>query len=503
MTNYLVCWIGRTDLRAVNESGEVGIGPIAQAAETKQYDVLCLISDYPKAEIHPYIEWLKNRSDTPVEVFHAALTSPTNYGEIYQAAVRVVSDLVAHRKEQYQLTFHLSPGTPAMAAVWVLLAKTLYPAKLIESSKDHGVQQVSIPFDIAAEFLPDLLRSSDERLGKLSAGLPPEAPAFADIIHRSPPMKRLIARAQLVAIRSVPVLIEGESGTGKELLARAIHGASLRKDHPFISVNCGAIPAELVESELFGHEKGAFTGATKEKKGYFEAADGGTLFLDEVGELPLTAQVKLLRALQEGEVVRVGAVSPVAVDVRVIAATNRKLTEEVVAGRFREDLFYRLAVAVMQVPALRDRSGDLSLLIDHLLDQINVQHASTPGFQHKKVSANAKNLLLQHTWPGNIRELMNTLQRAAIWSAGPSISAEDMREALLPPPRSSEVSLLDKPLGDGFDLQEVLELVARHYLQRALDEAGGNKTRAAQLVGLPSYQTLTNWLKKYKVEGAK
>lgn len=503
MINYLVCWIGRTDLRAVDESGEVGIGPIAQAAETQQYDVLCLISDYPKTEVQPYIEWLKKRFNKAVEVFQTALTSPTDYGEIYQAAVRVVSGIAALRKEQYQLTFHLSPGTPAMAAVWVLLAKTLYPAKLIESSKEHGVRPVSIPFDIAAEYLPDLLRTSDERLEKLSAGLPPEAPAFADIVYRSPSMKRLITKAQLVALRSIPVLIEGESGTGKELLARAIHGASPRKDRPFVPVNCGAIPAELVESELFGHEKGAFTGATREKRGYFEAADGGTLFLDEVGELPLAAQVKLLRALQEGEVVRVGAVSPVAVDVRVIAATNRKLTEEVAAGRFREDLFYRLAVAVMQVPALRDRSGDLSLLIDHLLDQINVQHASTPGFQHKKVSANAKNLLLQHTWPGNIRELMNTLQRAAIWSAGPSISAEDMREALLPPPRSSEVSLLDKPLGDGFDLQEVLELVARHYLQRALDEAGGNKTRAAQLVGLPSYQTLTNWLKKYNIEGAK
>jgi transcriptional regulator with PAS, ATPase and Fis domain len=184
-------------------------------------------------------------------------------------------------------------------------------------------------------------------------------------------MDRLIQRARRVAIRNVSVLIEGESGTGKELLARAIHRASPRKDRPFIAVNCGAIPAELVESELFGHEKGAFTGATQQRTGHFEAADGGTLFLDELGELPGPAQVKLLRTLQEGEVVRLGSSKPTKVDVRIIAATNRTLTEEIASGRFREDLFYRLAVAVLKLPPLRERSGDLGVLIDHLLAQVN------------------------------------------------------------------------------------------------------------------------------------
>jgi transcriptional regulator with PAS, ATPase and Fis domain len=499
MMNCLVCWIGRTDLRAPAESDEIGLGPIAQAVESDEYDTVDLLADYPEEQVAPYISWLKKQTSTDIQVHRAPLTSPTDFGEIYQIAHRIVTEALGRSNEKPALTFHLSPGTPAMAAVWILLAKTLFPANLIESSKERGVRIASVPFDISAEFLPHLLRESDERLEKLSAGLPPEAPAFADIVHQSPPMKRLMARAQLVALRAIPVLIEGASGTGKELLARAIHTAGPRRDRPFLTVNCGAIPAELVESELFGYEKGAFTGATKMKKGYFEAANGGTLFLDEIGELPAPAQVKLLRVLQEGEITRVGAVLPLEIDVRIIAATNCKLHEEVAAERFREDLFYRLAVAVLQVPTLGDRPGDLGLLIDHLLEQIHQQHTDTPGYKRKEITAGARNLLLQQSWPGNIRELINTLQRAVMWSTGPSIDLDDVREALLPPPKAAASDILDRPLGQNFDIQEILTSVAQHYLRRALNEAGGNKTKAATLIGLPSYQTLTNWLQKYDV----
>jgi transcriptional regulator with GAF, ATPase, and Fis domain len=297
------------------------------------------------------------------------------------------------------------------------------------------------------------------------------------------------------------VLIEGESGTGKEMLARAIHRASPRRQRAFVAVNCGAIPSELVESELFGHEKGSFTGAIQQKKGYFEVADGSTLFLDEIGELPAPAQVKLLRAIQEGEVVRVGATRPLKVDVRIIAATNRTLTEEIAVGRFREDLFYRIAVAVLNIPPLRERTGDLGLLVDHLLTQVNLEAAVEPGYKDKKLSAGARNLISGHKWPGNVRELHNTLRRAAIWSSGPAISSEDLRDALLPSIGQGRGAMNGQPLGGGFNLAELLKEIARGYLQRAMDEAHGNKTKAAELVGLPSYQTLTNWLEKYKVQG--
>ena len=500
MTKLLISWMGKTDLRAPEEEELVGKGPIAQSLSTRSYDAAVLISDYPKKEVAPFLKWLRPLTEAEITVRYEPLNGPTEFGQIYEAAVRVVNESLENHGKDAELTFHLSPGTPAMAAVWIILAKTRFPAELIESSPIHGVQTASVPFDISAEFVPDLLRVPDERLEQLTSGLPPEAPEFADIIHRSRVMARVIAKARRVAPRSVPVLIEGESGTGKELLARAIHRASPRRDEPFKAVNCGAIPAELAESELFGHEKGAFTGADRRRAGYFEAADCGTLFLDEIGELAPPAQVKLLRILQDGEVLRVGSTTPLKVDIRIIAATNRTLAEEIAAGRFREDLFYRLAVAGLLLPPLRERRGDLSLLLDRLLEQVNEDHAQEPGYEHKKFSPGARNILISHPWPGNVRELLNTLHRAALWTSGPTIRSEDVREALLPATPRAESRILDRPLGDGLSLPDLLALVARHYLVRALDEAQGNKTQAARLLGLPSYQTLTNWLSKYEVK---
>lgn len=495
----MLAWIGRADLRAPAEDATAGVGPIAQALEVRSFDRAYLLADYPEATVRPYLVWLRRRTNVAVEVVYERLSGPTEFGEIYEAAVRGVRRALDDDTDPTALTFHLSPGTPAMASIWIILGKTRFPAELIESSREQGVRTASVPFDISADFIPDLLRHQDERLRLGSAAEPPTAPEFADIVYRSRDMARLVQLARRVAPRSVPVLIEGESGTGKELFARAIHRASPRRERPFVAVNCGAIPAELVESELFGHEKGAFTGATASRKGCFEEASGGTLFLDELGELPGPAQVKLLRVIQEGEVIRVGGNRPVKVDVRIVAATNRTLTDEIAVGRFREDLFYRLAVAVLKIPPLRERGGDLSLLIGHLLEQVNREAASEPGYREKHLSASAKNILLGHAWPGNVRELLNTLRRAAIWSDGATISSEEARAALLPMAPRAGQNLLDRPLGEGFDIQGTMDEVARLYLRRAMEAAKGNKTKAAELVGLPSYQTLTNWLKRLEV----
>lgn len=499
MRKLLIAWIGRADLRAPSEGESVGVGPIAQAVGARVFDEAYLLSDYEDKVVAPYVKWLRGRTTTKVVISHEELSGPTQFGEIYEAAVRGVQKALGDRHRETALTFHLSPGTPAMAAIWILLGKTRFPAELVESSKEHGVRTVSVPFDISADFIPDLLRDNDERLREASAGEPPEAPEFADIVHRSRVMARLIQVARRVAVRNVPVLLEGESGTGKEMLARAIHRASARRQRPFVAVNCGAIPEQLVESELFGHEKGAFTDAKQFRKGYFEAAEGGTLFLDEIGELPKSAQVKLLRVIQEGEIVRLGATKPFKIDVRTVAATNRTLTDEIAAGRFREDLFYRLAVAVLRIPPLRERSGDLGILVKHLLEQVNREFAGQPGYKDKTLSAGANNLLLTHGWPGNVRELLNTLRRAAIWSDGTAISTEDIRGSLLPTVTFGRSDVLGRPLGEGLNLQDLLKEVAGSYLRRALEEARGNKTKAAQLIGLPSYQTLTNWLERYEV----
>lgn len=500
-TKALISWIGITDLKASQGELRTGVGPIANAVTKREFDEVHLLSDHKATESKAFANWLEQKSEGKIRLWPVKLSGPTRFDEIYEAAVEVLRELDSDGTVRNR-TFHVSPGTPAMAAVWVLLAKTKFPAELIESSPEEGVRTISLPFEIAADYIPKRDIERDEEIRRMTQGLPPEAPEFSEIIHRCQAMKTVIAQARRVAVEDVPLLIQGESGTGKELFARAIHASSSRSAGPFVEVNCGAIPAELVESELFGHRKGAFTGATENKVGYLESAHGGTLFLDEIGELPLPAQVKLLRALQEKKVTRVGETKSMKVDFRIIAATNRILLDEVAEERFREDLFHRLAVGVLNLPPLRERPNDLNLLIDHFLCRINADREKLPGWEHKSLSPGARNLLNQHPWPGNIRELSNTLCRAAIWSGGSTIGVDQIRQALFPVKRQlpGHDAILNRSLGNDLDLPELLGEVARHYLTRAYDEAEGNKSAACKLVGLPNYQTFTNWMKKYGVK---
>lgn len=502
MTKILCCWLGRTDLQAADPEMDVGEGPIAMALAETAYDEAWLLSDYGEELREPYLRWLEQRTDVPLRLRPSPLEDgPTDFARIHEHVVAALKEIQAEHGEDVELTFHLSPGTPAMMAVWILLAKTRFPANLIESSREHGVRKTAVPFDISAEFVPTILAATDRRLTEFAARARPGEAHFQHIVHNSPTMQHAVSRAQHAAPRDVPVLIQGETGTGKELFANAIHTASQRANKPFEVLNCGAIPEGLVESELFGHVQGAFTGAVRDHQGVFQRADKGTVFLDEIGELPLQAQVKLLRALQQGEFVPLGGRQPVRVNVRVIAATNRNLIEEVREERFRADLFYRLAVMVITLPPLRERRGDLTQLIRDLLDEVNQEGRKTdPQYADRKLSPTARNLLLEHSWPGNARELRNTLLRAAIWSEGPTIRANDVREAILPSIEGQEPSgILDRPLGEGFQIQDVFGEVARHYLSRALEECHGNKTQAAKLVGLSNYQTFSNWMERYDV----
>lgn len=491
----LVSWIGNTDLRAAEGAVDLGMGPIVNALTSESYEAVHLLSDYDKNRTRSYVRWLATQVNVPATSHLFALSSPTNLEEIYRAADSVLSEVPTK-----VLTLHLSPGTPAMAAIWILLAKTRYPARLIESSRGRGTKEVRIPFDLSAEFLPGADKQADDALTRLMQGLPPEAPAFSSIVHRCDSMKRAVAMAHRLALRDVSVLLQGESGTGKELFARAIHQASARSGKPFVAVNCGAIPQELIDAELFGHEKGAFTGAATARAGYFESADGGTLFLDEVGELPLPSQVRLLRVLQEREVTRIGGTKPRALDLRIIAATNRVLPEDIRRGRFREDLYHRLAVGVLVLPPLREREGDINLLVDSMLQQINADAARQPGYKHKKLDSGARNLLLRQAWPGNIRELHNALVRASIWAAGDRIASQDVAEALAVNAPATTNTILGRSLEGSVSLPDIMAEVARHYLQRGVVQAQGNKSEAARLLGLGSYQTLSNWLEKYGVK---
>jgi len=331
----------------------------------------------------------------------------------------------------------------------------------------------------------------------------PEAKGRYGLVGTSPEMQGIFAIIDKVADTPSTVLITGESGTGKELVAKALHEQSSRKGEPFIKINCAAIPKTLMESELFGYEKGAFTGATSSKPGRFELADGGTLFLDEIGEIPVEMQVKLLRAIQESEFERVGGIKTLKVDVRLITATNRDLEQEIKNGNFREDLYYRLNVVPLQIPALRVRKGDIPLLVEHIIKKFNERLKKNI----QGIDADAVEALEGHNWPGNIRELENVLERTILFCKGERIERADLQlnssapEAPLSPRTTSSGAMapvLDDDLDDddavsgelagtpSGSLKDIVRAetsrVERELIVKALDETGGNVTQAARLL---------------------
>lgn len=304
------------------------------------------------------------------------------------------------------------------------------------------------------------------------------------IIYQSEVMGALMKMVDRVAPSTANILVMGESGTGKELLARAVHDRSNRKNKPFVAINCGALRETLLESELFGHEKGSFTGAYTKKIGLAEAANGGTLFLDEIGELAQGIQAKLLRFLQEGEIFRVGGKEPIKVDIRLISATNRELDQEVVRGNFREDLFYRINTIVVSAPPLRRRKEDIPSLITHFLNSSHHAYLN----RGRTVSEDAMKSLMKYEWPGNIRELQNVCERLQILSDGHQIMMNDLPEHIRNPERKDD--LIE------YDVNMTIHELEKRYILRALMHFGGNKTQAANALGI-TIKTLYNKLHEY------
>ena len=315
----------------------------------------------------------------------------------------------------------------------------------------------------------------------------------AGIVAQSREMREVLSLVARVATSQATVLILGESGTGKEVISRAIHAASNRSERPFIAVNISAIPENLLESELFGHEKGSFTGATSRHQGRFERASGGTIFIDEIGDLPIQAQVKLLRVLQEGEIERVGGTAPLAVDVRVITATHRNLDEEVKAGNFREDLFYRLNVIRIAIPPLRNRKLDIKPLVEHFIDKY-------AGINNKEVTGlerSALDLLLKYWWPGNVRELENAIESAVVLCRGSLLTPADLPATLRGEIATSFAGCFP---GDDIELPlpERLERFEKYELLKILEETGGNKTETARRLGM-SDKNIRDRLKRWEL----
>jgi DNA-binding NtrC family response regulator len=318
------------------------------------------------------------------------------------------------------------------------------------------------------------------RLGQVDSGV--------GLVGNSPPMRRAMELVEKVAPSKASVVITGQSGTGKEMVARAIHQLSPRRDKPFIAINCSAIPATLIESEMFGHERGAFTGAEQRRLGAWELADGGTLFLDEVGEIPIELQAKFLRVLEEERLRRLGGKSEIAVDVRVISATNRELKDEIKAGRFREDLYFRLNVFHINLAPLKERHEDIPVLVQHFIDRF----AREAGKKLHGVSPQAMKRLTDYGWPGNIRELRNTLERAVILCGSGVIEAEHLPSELAA--GGGESAYLKLPYG--LPLREI----EKEYILATLTRLQNNKARTAQALGI-SEKTLYNKLYRYSGRG--
>jgi transcriptional regulator with PAS, ATPase and Fis domain len=519
----LFSWIGVADLRAMAADlpfeqqptvlkglnpptplkGQAG--PLKTLLDRQAFDEVHLLSDHGPLKDKPYLDWI----GCDAVLHRVKIASPIDYREIFQAVDAELASVVNRpRHELVELCMHLSPGTPPMTAIWVLLGKSKYRPTTFYQTHEGRAFVTEIPFDLVVDFVPQVLRDADAQLQRLASQGPHEVQGFGSIVGNSRSIRVAVGRASRAAQRDVPVLILGESGTGKELFAQAIHDSSPRREKPFIAINCAAISRELLESELFGHKKGAFSGATENRDGAFKAADGGTLFLDEIGECDKLMQAKLLRVLQPPEhnpshrvFQRVGESKPIISDVRVITATNRNLLDAIAQNEFRSDLYYRLAVITVKLPPLRERREDVPIVVKALMDRINRNFArQVPGFLHKEISASAMEFVKKHPWPGNVRQLYNTLMQAAVMTDDQVLERRDVADAVAEVLGKATVDLLELPLGDGFSLEEHLEQIHRHYLRRAMEESGGVKKRAAELLGFRNYQTLAAQLDRLNVE---
>jgi transcriptional regulator with PAS, ATPase and Fis domain len=497
----LFSWLGRTDLDKMKESAPAAIASLALKHPTPFDQIIVLANTWEgewdsfKAKLSFMLD-RAGRSCSEIRIVNAQIKSPIDYTSINIEAERWINKLSTGNDS---VAINLTSGTPAMIVMTVLIAKGKSNTEFFQVTPDNKLITVDIPLDFGKEYV----RSASKSVAAKAANSPVVKKSFDDIATQSEVMQLVISQAKRLAKTDVPVLVLGETGTGKELMANAIHSASMRADKPIRTVNCGALPETLVDSILFGHVKGAFTGANTEHKGLFEQANQGTLFLDELGELSADIQVKLLRALQQGEIQRVGDDKVINVDVRVIGATHRDLMKMVVDGEFREDLFYRLAVGIIKLPALRARTEDIPELVDSLVNDINETCSRHPDYESKKICDTAIKFIVSQPWQGNIRELWNTLNRAFITTESSLIEPDDIAEAMLYRQNKQEVSEVILSLGQQVNVEQIIDNTKKKYVKAALKACGNNYSKAASMLGFKSHQRLKDWMRKLDIEETK
>jgi DNA-binding NtrC family response regulator len=402
----------------------------------------------------------------------------------------VIADLVMPRVDGRALLRWAIQNHPGTGVILMTGFGTIPQA--VEAIKAGAMAYLTKPLD-PGELLAHVKKASEDKrlrqeVSRLRGQLR-EGWHYRHIIGRAAAMQKVFGVIERAAPVKTTVLVTGESGTGKEMVARALHEASPRRTHPFLALNCGAIPENLIESTLFGHERGAFTGAERAAKGYFRDADGGTLLLDEIGELPLGMQSKLLRVLEDGAVTPVGTTQPHRVDVRIVAATNRDLEQEVREGKFRQDLFFRLNIVRIDLPALRDRREDLPLLTRYFLDEI----CRTNGFEPREIDPSLLEAFAAYDWPGNIRELRNTLESLVILSGKRLLTAEDLPDKFF---RRPDGEARDSGGGDVDENELNLSRLSKQTIMKALEACRGNRTEAAKQLGI-SRRTLHRRLNEF------
>jgi len=402
----------------------------------------------------------------------------------------IISDIKLPQQSGMDILKRVREIKPFIPVIMITAYGTIKQA--VEALKEGAVDYVVKPFDV--EELKIIVSQGLER-GRLRQEnillkkQLREKYSFENIVGKCKRMKDVYLLIEKIAATDSTVLIRGESGTGKELAARAVHLLSHRQEKPFVSINCGAVPESLLESELFGHMRGSFTGAVADKKGMFEVAERGVLFLDEVGEMSALTQVKLLRALQDKKVRRVGGTEEIPVDVRIISATNQDLKVKIEEGKFRKDLFYRLNVLSLVMPPLRKRKEDLPLLVSHFIKK----YCQEMGRKTKRIAPEVMNVFESYPWPGNVRELENVIERIVAIEERGIITKESLPEELMAPHKKPDTSYLFEP---GFSLNSHLDDIAKNYIKQARQAAGGKLRETASLLGI-SYRTLRYLIDKY------
>src|SRR5438128_7399131 len=402
----------------------------------------------------------------------------------------VLCDLMLPDGSGLELLREIKSQNPSIAVIMITAHTSTKSA--VDALKAGAFDYIAKPFDV--EELKIIVRKAVQQKELEDENHPlrtalEETFTFANIIGRSARMQEIFSIVQRIAKTMSTVLISGESGTGKELIARAIHYNSGRRGK-FVSINCGALPETLLESELFGHERGAFTGAIREKRGLFQEADRGTIFLDEIGETSTAMQIKLLRVLQDRLVRKVGSNTETQVDVRVIAATNRDLSESIKNGTFREDLFYRINVIPIALPALRQRKEDIPLLVEHFVSK----YCANLGVPQKRISTDAMRAIEKYHWPGNVRDLENVVERMIALETSDVLTTKSLPEAVLLGGSIPDVTFDLPP--DGISLQDHLEAIGKIFMMKALERSGGVQTQAAELLRM-SFRSFRYYAKKY------